>query len=303
MALHAWVARVLHQENVNFILTNCIPRRMATRAMGWFSGIEQPLVRDLSIGVWKRFAGDPRLDEARKSHFTSLHDCFVRELKEGARPIASTPGTLVSPCDAIVGACGPIDETTLMQAKGSPYTLDELIPDRRLASPYRNGTFVTLRLTASMYHRFHAPDAGEVNEVLHVFGDMWNVNPPTLKRVARLYCRNERAVVPIRLRDSTESVALVAVGAILVAGIHLNFANLTLNMRYKGPANVSCNARFSRGDELGYFRHGSTIIVLGTAGLDVAEDVRVGERINMGTPLLRHRDSSSPRYRPATTIA
>ena len=78
---------VLQQEGINFVLTNSIPRRLLTRFMGWFSRIEQPLVRDLSIGVLKLFAGDLRLHEAKKTRFTSLHDCFVRELKAGARPI------------------------------------------------------------------------------------------------------------------------------------------------------------------------------------------------------------------------
>ena len=111
--------RVFQQEDINFVLTNRIPRRLLTRLMGWFSEIEQPLVSDLSIGTWKLFAGDPQLHEARKTHFASLHDCFVRELKEGARPVDPTAGVVVSPCDGIVGACGRIDGTELIQAKGS----------------------------------------------------------------------------------------------------------------------------------------------------------------------------------------
>src|SRR5262245_4132850 len=77
------IERVLQQEDLNFVLTNRIPRRLATRFVGWFSDIRQPLVRDASIGIWKFFAGDPRLHEAKKDQFDSLHDCFIRELKEG----------------------------------------------------------------------------------------------------------------------------------------------------------------------------------------------------------------------------
>ncbi len=294
MRLHTLLDRVLHQEDINFFITNRIPRRLATRAMGWFSEIEQPLVRELSIGIWKHFAGDPRLDEARKSHFTSLHDCFIRELKDGARPIARAPGTLVSPCDAIVGTCGRIDDSTLIQAKDSSYSLDELIPDARLAEPYRDGTFVTLRLTASMYHRFHAPDDSDVREVLYIAGDTWNVNPPTLKRVPRLFCRNERAIVPINLSQSGESITLVAVGAILVAGIRLGFVDLTRDTNQRGPRRFDCDARFARGDEMGYFRHGSTILVLATRGLAMRPGIRTGDRIRMGEPLLCHQNGTSP---------
>ena len=81
------------------------PRRLLTRFMGWFSQVEQPWVRDASIGLW-RFFSDLDLSEAKKSHFRSMHDCFIRELKDGARPIDRNPAILVSPCDAIVGACG-----------------------------------------------------------------------------------------------------------------------------------------------------------------------------------------------------
>src|SRR5262245_52509419 len=96
--------RIFQQEDVNFALTNRIPRRALTRLIGWYSRIEQPIVRDLSIAGWKLFAGDLRLHEARKDAFTSLHDCFVRELKSGVRPIDPDPHVIVSPCDGIVGA-------------------------------------------------------------------------------------------------------------------------------------------------------------------------------------------------------
>ena len=98
----------MQQERLNFLLTNRIPRRWLTLLMGWFSKIEQPLIRDLSIGLWRRFA-DLNLDEAKKSRFTSMHDCFTRELKVGARPIDTDPNVLSSPCDGIIGSCGLID--------------------------------------------------------------------------------------------------------------------------------------------------------------------------------------------------
>src|SRR5262249_59165078 len=105
MTLRSGLLQLLQQEDLNFLLTNRIPRRLATRFMGWFSHIEQPLVRDVSIAVW-RFFSSLDLSEAKKSDFRSLHDCFIRELKAGARPIDGDPHILVSPCDAIVGASG-----------------------------------------------------------------------------------------------------------------------------------------------------------------------------------------------------
>jgi phosphatidylserine decarboxylase len=281
------IRRVFQQEDVNFVLTNRIPRRLATLFMGRFSQIEQPLIRDISIGIWKLFAGPLNLDEARKTHFTSLHDCFIRELKPGARPIDPAPQVLISPCDGIVGACGTLKGTEVIQAKGFSYTLEELLGDARLVASYRDGCYVTLRLTSTMYHRFHAPYDCDVDEVTYVSGDTWNVNPIALKRIERLYCKNERAIVPLRLKGSSQSITLVPVAAILVASIHFEFLDVALNLEYGGPKRIACHGSFRKGDELGHFRHGSTIVVFGTDGLERCANVREGERIRMGEPLFR----------------
>src|SRR4051812_44696488 len=97
MTLRTQMLRVFEQEDVNFLLTNRIPRRLVTRFIGWFSKIEQPLIRNLSIGLWRMFSGLD-LSEAKRSDFRSMHECFIRELKDGARPIDHDPGILVSPC-------------------------------------------------------------------------------------------------------------------------------------------------------------------------------------------------------------
>src|SRR5262245_61810035 len=192
MAIRDVVDRALQQDSINFTLTNRLPRRLLTRLAGWFCRIEQPFVRDLSIRVWAWCAGDLRLHEAKKASFSSLHDCFIRELKPGARPIDRTRGVLVSPCDAIVGTSGRITDAELLQIKGSRYPLDALVEDGSLVERYCGGLYVTLRLTAGMYHRFHAPADCEIVGVRYIPGDYWNVNPAALKRIPQLFCRNER---------------------------------------------------------------------------------------------------------------
>jgi phosphatidylserine decarboxylase len=284
------IDRVFQQEDLNFLLTNRIPRRLATRFMAWFSRIEQPLVRDASMAAWALFAGSLDLHEAKSTRFASLHDCFVRELKEGARPIHPAPDVLVSPCDAIVGAFGRVDGTTVIQAKGFPYTLEDLLADPRLVELYRDGLFVTLRLTSTMYHHFHAPCDCEITDLTYISGDTWNVNPIALRRIERLFCRNERAVMHASIAGSPHSLALVPVAAILVASIHLNFAPEPLTLAYDGPNRIPCRASFRKGDEMGHFQQGSTIIVFGTGGLELCDTITEHARIRMGEPLLRHRD-------------
>jgi len=284
------IKRLSQQEDLNFLLTNRIPRRYATLFMGWFSRIETPLVRYLTLTVWKLFADDLDLSEAKKTRFTSLHDCFIRELKPDSRKINTSHNIIVSPCDAIIGAHGKINGIELFQAKGFPYTLKDLLVDSRLVERYRNGFYVTLRLKSTMYHRFHAPYAGKISEVTYISGDTWNVNPIALKRVEKLFCKNERAVVDIDLEDSKTSITLVPVAAILVASLKFKFLSETLSLKYKGPNKIPCDVSFNKGDELGYFQHGSTVIVFATNEVKIAEGVKEGNRIRMGESLFAHID-------------
>jgi phosphatidylserine decarboxylase len=286
MTIRARIQSIAAQEDLNFLLTNRIPRRLVTRLVGWFSAIEQPLVRDLSIALWRLFS-DLDLSEARKSEFRSLRDCFTRELKPGARPLATDPAVLVSPCDGIVGACGAIAGNVLYQVKGSTYTLDELLVDSELARAFRDGRYVTLRLTASMYHRFHAPHDLRVERVVYLPGDAWNVNPVALKRIEKLYCKNERAVLRAKLAATGHVIALVPVAAILVAGIRLNFIDALLDLGHRGPDVLPCDAPLRKGEEMGWFQHGSTIIVFAPDGFTLCDNVRDGAVVRMGQPLLR----------------
>jgi phosphatidylserine decarboxylase len=274
------------QEDFNFLLSNRIPRLALTRFMGWFSKIEHPWVRDLSIGVWRRLA-DIELDDARKSTFTSLHDLFIRELKPGARTPEPDLRVLASPCDGIVGACGMVEGTSVVQAKGFPYTLTDLLGRDELVRRYRDGCYATLRITPTMYHRFHAPHDCVVEEVMYVSGDTWNVNPIALRRVEKLFCKNERAVVSARLLAGGERIALVPVASVLVASIRLHFADVLLHLRYRGPNRIQCEARLRKGDEMGWFQHGSTIIVFAPQGFALCDAVQTGARIRAGAPLMR----------------
>ena len=280
------VRRILGQEDVNFLLTNRIPRRLVTRFMGWFGRIERPLVREASIAIW-RFFGDLDLRDAKKTRFRSLHDCFVRELAEGARPVDADPAVLISPCDGIVGAFGPINGDMVLQAKGFPYTLHELTGDAEEATRYRNGCYVTLRLTAGMYHHFHAPYDCRVRRVTYISGDTWNVNPIALARIEKLFCRNERAVIRAELARSGSTIALVAVAAVLVAGIRLRFADVPAALRRSGANEIGCDAALAKGEEMGWFEHGSTIIVLAPHGFTPSPDVSEGATVRMGCSLLR----------------
>jgi len=285
MTVKSLISSLTEQEDINFLLTNRIPRAALTRFMGWFSKIENPLVRDASIACWRLFS-DLDLSEARKTRFTSLHDCFTRELRPGLRPADPDPAVVASPSDGIIGAFGTIVDGELYQIKGAPYSLRDLVGDDALVEQHRNGCFVTLRLTSSMYHRFHAPQEGRILKVSFIHGDVWNVNPIALKRIERLFCKNERAVIRMQLAGG-EALTMVPVAAILVASIRLHFIDRVLNAQTTGPLQVPCDVSVHKGDELGWFEHGSTIILLAPGHFEFCAGVAEGTRIKAGQPLLR----------------
>ncbi|MGM9485189.1 archaetidylserine decarboxylase [Roseateles sp. NT4] len=280
-----WFKRLVAQEDLNFLLTNRVPRIALTKLMGRFSRIESPLLTRLTIAVWRCFI-PLDLSEARQQSFRSLKDCFTRELKPGSRLFDGRPEIFASPSDAIVGATGVVERGQVYQAKGFPYSTEELFGPTQDASAFEGGRFVTLRLTSAMYHRFHAPADGTVEHVTYLSGDTWNVNAVALKRVERLFCRNERAVVRMTLA-SGHAIALVPVAAILVASIRLHFLDVLLHLGRKGANEMPCSATHAKGQEMGWFEHGSTIIVFVPPGFELAEGIATGVQIRAGQALLK----------------
>lgn len=282
-------------EELNFLLTNRVPRRTLTQIAGWYSRIESPALTRVSLAVWSFFGGDLQLEESETSEFRSVQACFTRKLRPNARPIERDTDVLVSPCDAVVGAMGRINGSTLLQAKGLSYSLQELLQDDVLAARHIGGTYVTLRLRSNMYHRFHAPCDATLKRVRFISGDTWNVNAIAVKRIERLFCRNERAVVEFESHDPTLTLTLVPVAAILVASIRVLAIPYPFNQLDNGSALVECNTELARGQEVGYFENGSTIIALVSGEFEPNPTVREGDVIRMGQPLFRRVGTASRR--------
>jgi phosphatidylserine decarboxylase len=290
MSLRSALARVTQQEDLNFLLTNRIPRLAMTRFMGWFSKLENPLVRHVSICLWRLFC-DVDLTDAAEPHYRSLHAAFIRRLRPGARTVEPDPNVLTSPCDGIVGAFGRISEGQAYQIKGFPYSITELLGDKADAGQFEGGWYMTLRLTAGSYHRFHAPHDIIVERVRYISGDTWNVNPIALKRIERLFCRNERAPITARLQTLGGTMAMVPVAAVLVASIRLPFLDRERGLREAGERTEHCDRRFAKGEEMGWFEHGSTILLLLQSDWLPCGALAVGQAMKMGMPLFDRKDA------------
>jgi phosphatidylserine decarboxylase len=288
MKIRQQMKKLLLQEDLNFLLTNRIPRITLTRFVGWWSHVRHPWLVSASIAVWRWFS-DLDLSEAKQKQFATVHDCFTRELVPGARTVDADPHAFTSPCDAIVGAMGDIQSGQVFQAKGFPYHLKDLLGDSDQCSHWeallQGGKYLTLRLTSSMYHRFHAPHDVSLEHVTYFSGDTWNVNPIALARVEKLFCKNERAALHMRLADGSPFL-MVPVAAVLVASMRLHALDVLLNLRYKGPTEIACSASYVKGQEMGWFEHGSTILLFLPPGMDWVQGIETGQRVRMGQTLL-----------------
>jgi phosphatidylserine decarboxylase len=276
-------ARLSAQDRLSFWLTNRIPRTLLTRAMGRLSKIRQPWFAKPALAIWQRCT-DLRLFEAERSDFESIHDCFVRRLKPGLRPYDPSPELMGSPCDAIVGAHGIVERGELLQAKGMVYRLEDLMQSNTDAASCEGFSYLTLRLTASMYHHFHAPHDVRAKRLRYIHGDVWNVNPPTLKQIPALFAKNERAVVQLELLPTQQTMWLIPVAAVLVASMRFTFSDLHLHLGYRGPTQTDLDADLAKGDEMGWFEHGSTIICIvppgwAYVGPKTGETIRAGQTL------------------------
>ena len=278
------------QAQAFVILQYLLPRHWLTAVIYRVARIRNARIKDFLIS---RFATlysvdlvEVRLDVPRG--FATFNEFFIRELDDGARPIASGRDTLVSPVDGTVSFAGSIRADSIFQAKGLDYTLDDLLAtDIERARAFRDGRFATIYLAPYNYHRVHAPFAGELRAAHYVPGDLFSVNEATVARLPGLFRRNERLIMHF---DTAQGPAvLIFVGALNVGSISTPWTG-EIRPRKDGVVDVldlsAHPTGVSKGDLLGWFNMGSTVILLlppGTgewaADLDPGRTLRMGEAI------------------------
>jgi len=145
--------------------------------------------------------------------------------------------------------------------------------------------FMTIRITSAMYHRFHAPADGSIQHIRYFSGDTWNVNPIALNRIEKLFCKNERAYLKMTTARGNHLIGLVPVAAVLVASIRIHGIDTVFHTRYQGKTEIACDINFGKGEELGWFEHGSTILMFVPQGFKFASGIEEGLRLKMGQAL------------------
>ena len=284
----AWLFKVLPQY--------LVPQHLLSELVHWLANRETPWLKNLMIRSFVRLY-DIDLDEAAEPDPTAypcFNAFFTRALKPGARPIADAP--LVSPADGVISQAARIDGHTLVQAKCHDYTLEALLGgDIHYARQFENGAQAVIYLSPRDYHRVHMPTDGRLVSMTYVPGDLFAVNPATVAHVDQLFARNERLI--LRFETDHGPLALIMVGAIFVGSMETVWAG-RITPPY-GPAlrhwdYEDEDLHFARGEEIGRFNMGSTVIILTPDNaLAPLADLRAPAAIRMGEPLLLPQESET----------
>ncbi len=259
-------------------------RRALSLATGWLA--DRKIPRALRAPIYRAYSSyygvdlsELRLELAEHPSFCAF---FVRRLKDDARRFPSDASILASPADGTVQSFGPIENGSILQAKGRPYTVAELLGTQLDANELDGGHAWTIYLSPRDYHRVHAPLAGTLKEVRWFAGSRYSVAPKVLERRTKVLSINERAV--LELESEHGRFWLVMVGALNVGRIRV----VGVEQGASGPSR-----RFSRGEELARFEMGSTVVLVAPrGGARPLDSLRVGATLRMGDPIGR-RDGSA----------
>lgn len=276
-----------------------LPKHALSRIVYRLMRLRSPAIKN---SLLRAFLAGYRIDMSEAEQpdpyaYGSFNEFFTRALRPGVRPIAADPQLVVSPVDGTVSQCGHLKDDTLVQAKGHAYSLADLLAgDREAVETYRGGSFACLYLAPYNYHRIHMPFDGTVRSNTYVPGDLFSVNAATVRAVPRVFARNERLICDFD--TPVGRMAVILVGALFVGSIETVHCGEVNPPPRRGKRIVSIQEgigrSFAKGEELGRFNMGSTVIMLfqsqrvrWDATLVPETQVRLGRAIGR---LLENRD-------------
>ena len=275
--LFIWLQYLLPQHFLSRLmlrLTRLRSRALLNLMLPWF-------IRRFGVNMQEATEPDWR-------HYGSFNEFFTRALKSDARSLAEGDSTLACPVDGATSQFGRIDNDCIFQAKGQSYTLSQLLGgDPKLVDEFRDGDFATLYLSPRDYHRIHMPVSGKLRQVIHVPGKLFSVNPTTTQGVPALFARNERAVCVFD--TAVGPMAMILVGAIFVASIETVWQGVITPPRGKRIQNwdfTKQDIQLGKGEEMGRFNMGSTVILLfGKQAIEWTDLLQAGKPVRMGQAL------------------
>lgn len=241
-------------------LQNFIPQQKLSEVAGKLASSRHPLVKKTFIKTFAKIY-NIKLDEYARGSFSqydSFNDFFTRELKSEARPINDTENGIICPADGMISQIGKIHNQQILQAKGRDYDVGQLLADFPLGEYFIDGSFATIYLAPTNYHRVHMPFSGRLVETIYVPGQLFSVNNETAENIPDLFARNERCVCIFETDFGKACVVLV--GAMIVAGIETVATGKI--KRSEHIQRQTHDVTLVKGDELGRFYLGSTAIII-----------------------------------------
>lgn len=268
--------------NLFTTLQHLIPQTALSELAGKLAASRHPLLKRAIINGFAAAYGIKLTDYQRKSltEYDNFNDFFTRELDETARPIDQTSNGIICPADGTVSQLGQIFDEQMMQAKSHDYSVGQLLADFDDGNYFADGSFATVYLAPSNYHRVHMPFEGRLTQTRYVPGSLFSVNNTTAENVPDLFARNERLVC--MFDTAYGKAAVVLVGAMIVAGIET-----VATGKIERQTNIKIEThdmKLAKGDELGRFYLGSTAIVVmpKAAGANWLDDIEHGTTVKMG---------------------
>lgn len=255
-------------DQLKITLQYILPKHLISRLVGYLAAAKLGFISHALIKLFIKAYGI-NMKEAQHEHaeaYASFNEFFTRPLKDGVRPLVTDDTMLAHPVDGTVSQLGDIEGDQLIQAKGHFYSTEALLGgDKATAAPYQNGKFACIYLAPKDYHRIHMPIDGVLREMIYVPGELFSVNPLTAENVPGLFARNERVVT---IFDTPVGpMALVLVGATIVASIETVWAGTVTPptgkevFRWQYPAEGPNSVHLKKGDEMGRFKLGSTVVL------------------------------------------
>ncbi|MDF3054531.1 MAG: phosphatidylserine decarboxylase [Gammaproteobacteria bacterium] len=262
-----------------------VPQHLISRITGKLANCKIVSIKNNLIRIFiERYHVDMQLaEEPDYTKYPSFNAFFTRALKPGIRPITTETNAIACPADGAVSQQGRIMADRIFQAKEQDYSLESLLGgDANVAATFRDGYFSTVYLAPKDYHRLHMPLSGKLREMIYIPGKLFSVNQASAKHIPSLFARNERVVA--LFEGETGPFAMILVGAIIVASIETVWSGLVAPQRTRDIVRTSytnSNIELKKGDEMGRFQLGSTVIMLFSG-----KTVRWENNINANSPVV-----------------
>lgn len=274
-------------ESFFVFLQYFIPKHLLSRLVGFAANSEWIWLKNLMIHWFiKHYKLDMSIAEkSDPADYATFNDFFIRKLKANLRPIASAPGSIVSPVDGVVSQFGEIAQGQLIQAKGMDYSLGGLLGETEFQQHFWQGQFATIYLSPKDYHRVHMPFTGKLLEMTYVPGSLFAVNQASANQIPAVFAKNERVIC--MFQTEIGKIAVIMVGAMIVAGISTVWAgNVTPNKDKVIKSYIYHDVTLRRGEEMGCFSMGSTVILLfepnrmrWDPSLNLDQSIKYGQKI------------------------